>query len=214
MKTSFLTYFLFSLFVFSTSLQAQSFEGVITYKYKFKDKTGFFKPKDVKRLYGTQQKFYFKNDKYKNLLNGESQITETYLNDTLYITDKTVRAVMWVSVAKTTGKVLSHSITQKAAIIEGVSCDLLKVRTTEGNIEYYFNKAYKIDREQYSKHNYQYRAFCLEMTGGAIPLKFVFNTKKSYQEITCTDIQALNISDSVFDLPKRLPYIEKPKRMR
>jgi len=214
MKTSFLTYFLFPLFIFSASLQAQSFEGVVTYKYKFKDKTGFFKSKDVKRLHGNQQKFYFKNDKYKNLLNGESQITETYINDTLYTTNKTVRAVMWINAAKPTGKVLSHSITQRAATIDGVSCNLLKVHTTEGSIEYYFNPKYKIDREQYAKHNYQYRAFCLEMTGGAIPLKFVFDTKKSSLDITCTDIQALNISDSLFELPKGVAYIKKPKRMR
>ncbi len=214
MKTSFLTFISILLFVFPTLLQAQSFEGVVTYKYKFKDKTGFLKPKDVKKLYGTQQKFYFKKDKYKNLLNGESQITETYLNDTLYITNKTVRAVMWVNAAKNTGKVISHSITKKAAVIDGVSCDLLKVRTSEGTIEYYFNSKYKIDREQFANHNYQYRAFCLEMTDGAIPLKFVFNTKKSYLEITCTDIQALNVAESVFDLPTGVAYIQKPKRMR
>lgn len=214
MKTSFLTYFLFSLFVFSASLQAQSFEGVVTYRYKFKDKTGFLKPKDVKRLYGTQQKFYFKNDKYKNLLNGESQITETYISDTLYTTSKTVRAVMWVNTAKTTGKVLSHSISRKTTIIDGIRCNLLKVHTSEGDIEYYFSPKYKIDREQYAKHNYQYRAFCLEMTGGAIPLKFIFNKKKSYLEITCTDIETLNIAESLFDLPTGLAYIQKPKRMR
>jgi len=214
MKTSLLTFILPILFIFPTLLQGQSFEGVITYRYKFKDKTGFYKPKNVKKLHGTQQKFYFKDDKYKNMLNGESQITQTYLNDTLYITNKTVRAVMWINAAKPTGKVVSHSITQNAATIGGVSCNLLRVRTTEGTIEYYFNPAYKIDRQQYDKHNYQYRAFCLEMTDGAIPLKFVFNTKKNYMEITCTDIEELSVADSVFDLPTGLAYIQRPKRMR
>jgi len=215
MKTSFLTFILlFCLFIFPTLLQGQSFEGVVTYRYKFKDKTGFLKPKNVKKLHGTQQKFYFKGDRYKNLLNGESQITQTYINDTLYITNKTVRAVMWVSVAKTTGKIISHNITKKSAMIDGVSCDLLTVHTSEGTIEYYFNSRYKIDRKQYAKHNYQYWAFCLKMTDGAIPLKFIFNTKKNYMEITCTDIQELNIADSVFDLPTGVAYIKKPKRMR
>jgi len=114
---------------------------------------------------------------------------------------------MWVNTAKTTGKIVSHKIARKAARIGGVSCNLLTVRTSEGTIEYYFNPKYKIDREQYTKHNYQYWAFCMEMTDGAIPLKFVFDTKKNYTEITCTDIQEL-------DLPERLPYIQKPKRVR
>jgi len=214
MKTSFLTFVLLFLFVSTASLQGQSFEGVVTYKYKFKDKTGFLKPKDVKRLHGKQQKFYFKNNKYKNLLNGESQITQTYLNDTLYITNKTVRAVMWVNTTKPTGKVISHSITQNAAVIKGISCDLLEVHTTEGIIQYYFNPAYKIDYDQYTEHKYHYWAFCLEMTGGALPLKFIFDTEKSQTVITCTKLQELNIADSVFDLPKGLPIIKKPKRMR
>jgi len=163
-----------------TSIESnQYFEGVITYKYKFRDKTGFLKPKNVKKLHGTQQKFY-----------------------------------MWTNTAKTTGKVVSHKIARKAARIGGVSCNLLTVRTSEGTIEYYFNSRYKIDSEQYTKHNYQYWAFCLEMTDGAIPLKFVFKTNKNEMEITYTDIQEFNIADSVFDLPKRVPYIQKPKRMR
>jgi len=198
MKTSLLTFILFFLFIFPTLLQGQSFEGVVTYRYKFKDKTGFLKPKNV----------------YKNLLNGESQITETYINDTLYMTDKNVRAVMWTNTAKTTGKVVSHKTARKVARIDGVSCDLLTVRTSEGVIEYYFNSSYRIDREEYNKHNYQYWAFCLQMTDGAIPLKFVFNTKKNRIEITCTDIQELSIADSVFDLPTGVAYIKKPKRMR
>jgi len=214
MKTSLLTFILFFLFIFPTLLQGQSFEGVVTYRYKFKDKTGFLKPKNVKKLHGTQQKFYIKGDKYKNLLNGESQITETYINDTLYMTDKNVRAVMWTNTAKTTGKVVSHKTARKVARIDGVSCDLLTVRTSEGVIEYYFNSSYRIDREEYNKHNYQYWAFCLQMTDGAIPLKFVFNTKKNRIEITCTDIQELSIADSVFDLPTGVAYIKKPKRMR
>lgn len=214
MKTSLLTFILFLLFIFPTLLQGQSFEGVITYRYKFKDKTGFLKPKNVKKLYGTQQKFYIKGDRYKNLLNGESQITETYINDTLYMTDKNVRAVMWTNTASTIGEVVSYNITRKAARINGVNCNLLTVRTSEGSIEYYFNSAYTIDRDEYATHHYQYWAFCLEKTGGAIPLKFVFNTKKNYIEITCTDIQELSIADSVFDLPTGVAYIKKPKRMR
>ena len=121
---------------------------------------------------------------------------------------------MWVNAAKTTGKIISHSITQNAAIIKGRSCSLLSVHTTEGTIKYYFNPRYKIDRQQFANHNYQYRAFCLEMTDGAIPLKFIFNAKKSYLEITCTDIETLNISDSLFELPTGIAYIQKPKRMR
>ncbi len=214
MKTSFLTFILFFLFVSTTSLQGQSFEGVVTYKYKFKDKTGFLKSKDVKRLYGNQQKFYIKNDKYKKLLNGESKITETYLTDTLYTTNKTVRAVMWVNTTKPTGKVISHSITQNAAVIKRISCDLLEVRTSEGTIKYYFNPAYKIDYDQYTEHKYHYWSFCLETTAGALPLKFIFETKKSRMEITCTNLQELSIADSVFDLPTGVAYIKMPKRRR
>ncbi len=214
MKTSFLTFILFCLFIFPTLLQGQSFEGVVTYRYKFKDKTGFLKPKNVKKLHGTQQKFYFKDDRYKNLLNGESQITQTYINDTLYITNKTVRAVMWISAAKTTGEVISYEVVKKAAKIRGVKCDLLTVRTSEGTLEYYYNSKYKIDCKQFGKHNYQYWAFCLKMTDGAIPLKFIFNTKTNCTEITCTDIDELNVADSTFKLPRGVAYIEKPKRMR
>lgn len=213
MKTSFPIFLFLVFFISSTFLQAQDFEGVVTYKYKHRDKTNFLKPRDVKKLYGTQQKFYFKGTKYKNQLNGESKITEIYLNDTLYITNKTVRAVMWVSAAKPMGKVLSHNITRKTTTINGIRCDLLEVRTSDGTkVKYYFNSAYKIDPTQYANHNYQYWAFCLKMTDGAIPIKFVFDTKKSHTEITCTDIKRLEVKDNIFELPTRLAYIPKPER--
>jgi len=213
MKTSF-QIFLLLVFLFTSSafLQAQNFEGVITYKYKYKDKTKFLKPKEVKKLHGTQKKFYFKGAKYKSELNGESKITQIHLNDTLYTANKTVRAVMWVSAAKPMGEVLSHNITRKATTINGISCDLLKAQTSNGTIEYYFNSAYTINHQQYANHHYQHWAFCLEMTNGALPIKFVFNTQKSCTEITCTNIQTLNVDDSVFDLPRRFGIIKMPER--
>ena len=215
MKTLLSTFMLFLiLFALPAVLQAQNFEGVVTYRYKFKDRTGYWKPKEVKRLRGTQQKIYIKGDKYKKLFNGTSQKAQTYKNDTIYETDKTVRAIKWISTSKPTGKVKSHKITKNAAVINGIKCHLLTVKTTEGHIDYYYNPSYKLDDAAYSNHNYDYWAFCLEMTEGALPIKCVFDNKENYTEITCTSLEAMAISESIFDLPNDVPLIRKPRRMR
>jgi len=117
-----------SLFVLSMCLlivgttYAQNFEGVITYRYKYKDKTGFLKPKEVKKLMGNQQTMYVKNGKYRSRLNGMSKTTQTYLGrDTIYTTEEKIRAVMWIDATKKQGDILSHNITRKAALYSIIS---------------------------------------------------------------------------------------------
>lgn len=207
-----------SLFVLSMCLliagttYAQNFEGIITYRYKYKDKTGFLKPKEVKKLIGTQQTMYVKNGKYKSRLNGVSKTTQTYLGrDTIYMTEERIRAVMCIDATQKQGDILSHNITRKAARINGLKCDMLEVKTTKGALQYYFHADYTVNKEHYANHQYNWWAFCMEQTGGALPIKFILTTKKESVKLRCKRIRKQRVEENTFDLPTGVAYIEKPE---
>lgn len=213
MKTSSLLIVLLSCLFINDTLTAQTFEGVIVYNYSYTDKTGFLSKKEAKKLFGTEQTLHIKNGKYKSRLNGISKKTHIYPgNDTLYMTQDAVRAVMWINAKKQKGEILSHNLTRGAKRVKGVKCDLLEVKTTTGTLYYYFSDKYKVDSKLYAKHQYNYWAFCLEKTGGALPLKFVVDKQDETIELTCKKISLAKISDNIFTLTRGVSIIPAPER--
>lgn len=213
MKTSHSLIILFLYLFIGTPLHAQYFEGVITYGYKYKDKTGFLKPKEAKNLLGSQQTLYVKNGKYKSRLNGMSEITHTYLgNDTIYTTEANIRAVMWIDANKQKAEIYSHRLVRKAARINRLKCDMLEIKTNKGTVQYYFHPDYKVDKKYYANHHYQLWAFCMEQTDGALPLKFVLDNKEESIELLCKSIRKESIEEHTFELPTGISFIPKPER--
>lgn len=213
MKTSSLLIIVFLLCLFNNTLTAQTFEGVIVYNYSYTDKTGFLSKKEAKKLFGTEQTLHIKNGKYKSRLNGISKKTHIYPgNDTLYMTQDAVRAVMWIDAEKQKGEILSHNLTRGAKRVKGMKCDLLTVKTTTGTLYYYFSDKYKVDSKLYAKHQYNCWAFCLEKAGGALPLKLVIDKQDEIVELTYKKISKEKISNNMFALTKGVSIIPAPER--
>jgi len=193
-----------------TNIQAQNFEGVIIYDFSYKDKTGYFSPKEIKKLLGDRQIYYYKSGKYRSRLNGKWEKSSVYLGgDKICNTKKHIRAIMWVDAEKQPNEVLSYKITRDAKKIKGWRCDLLEVKTEEGTLYYYYHPKLSVDPKMYSSHHYRFLSYCISKTG-ALPIKFIYESELEYLEIVAEDINEKLIEEDVFELPAGLPEIKDP----
>ncbi len=192
--------------------QNGNFEGTVRYAFKYKDKTEKLSPKEVKKLMGNQQIYYFKSGKYKSKLNGAWEKTSYYSGgDTLHSTKKEVRALLWIYLKKAPpGEVISYKITRKAKRIKSWKCDLLEVKTTEGTILYYFHPQYPLNPESFAAHKYRFWDFCIQKTG-ALPIKFVYENNNEYLEITAEIIRERTLKAALFKAPRGYAKVKDPQ---
>ncbi len=196
------------LFVHDT--QAQNFEGIITYNFTYKDKTGYFSPKEIKRLFGDRQIYYYKLGKYRSRLNGKWEKSSFYLGgNKVSNTKKDIRAIMWVDAEAQPGEVLSYKITRHAKKIKRWNCDLLEVKTKEGTLYYYYHPRLSVEPDMYAMHHYRFLSYCISKTG-ALPIKFIYESDLEYLEIVAQDVNEKPIEENVFKLPSGLPEIKDP----
>lgn len=209
MKTSVLLVAICTCFFTYNTVQAQSFEGKITYHFTYKDKTGklFSSQKDVRNLLGNRQVYYYKHGKYRSRLNGKWEKSSFYLgDDKVYSTKKYIRAVMWLPAAKTPSEVISYKITRDAKRIKGWRCDLLEVKMEEGTILCYYHPRIGAEPDSYTSHNYRLWSYCISKTG-ALPLKFIYESNKEYLELTVDEVNEKMLEDELFELPADVSVI-------
>lgn len=200
------------LICFNIKGQENYFEGVITYDNLLIDKTGKMNPNQTKKYIGDKQVYYIDKGKYKSVLNGLLEITQYYTGkDTVYTKMKNVNTLMYTNTKENKEKIISSSIEKDITKINKFNCHVLKIRTSEGYVNYYFNDSIKIDYKLFEGHRYGLWYYCLKKTNGALPLKWVTVNSQIDLTITANEILRKELDEQIFNLPKGLPLVKSPE---
>ena len=131
-------------FTFNTFSQEIVFEGEIVYDFHFKDKTGKMTESASKKIMGTEQSYFFKENNYRSEMNGEMNFTQFYHGtDTLYFSMNNSNAVFYTDCSNPDDKVLSFKIKKANKTINNYICDLLEIVSEAGTTYYYFSEQLK-----------------------------------------------------------------------
>lgn len=196
------------------ALQSQSgtFEGEIQYALKFHDNTGTMSDQQAVQLLGTEQAYSIKSRRYRSEMNGLLQATQVYTGgDTLYSLMKGVNAILFTRVNTNPDSLISYEIKPLGEKIAGYACDLLEIKSRDGLLQYWFSKDVVVNSADFQGHQYGFWKLSLELTGGALPLKSINDTKKMRMEIVAVAVRAGKVDDAQFVLPTGLPLVPSPE---
>lgn len=191
--------------------QKKYFHGVITYDMDYIDKTGQMSKEEAKQYIGNEQKYFYKKNKYKSVMNGLLNVTQFYTGkDTLYSTVNGSNSIVYINTKYQKEKVISWRIEESQFTVLGYQCKVLEVKTSDGIMKYFFNPAVKVNKELFRNHKKGFWFFCFDKTEGALPLKWIIDSSELKLMIKAKKIETKELEDSVFKLPK-LPIIKSPE---
>jgi Domain of unknown function (DUF4412) len=198
--------------VFAAAAQTGPFEGKIVYNLKFHDKTGAMSDAQSAQYLGTEQRYYIEGGRYRSEMNGLMQMTQVYPdNDTLYTTMKGMNALLYVDARILKDEVITQTITASEEKIAGYACKLLEIKSKKGSLKYWFSEEVRADPADYQNHQYGFWKLCLELTGGALPLRLVSDDPKVLMETVAQSVVREEVDDILFVLPKGLPLTPSPE---
>lgn len=188
------------------------FEGRIIYDIQMEDKSNEMTPEQMKMFMGSEQSYTVKGHWYKTEMNGLLQIKQYYLGtDTMYMEIAGVPNLSWIDVSYEEDEILDYKIEKAVKTIDGISCDLMTIKSKEGITTYYYNSdLIRIDPLSYANHKYGFWDFFVEKTH-TLPLSGSVDDKDVKMVIHLKDIKRMSISEREFKLPK-LPRVESPDR--
>ena len=199
------------LFHFSLFSQ-ENFEGILKFKIKIQDKTGKMSDEQSKMYMGTKQIYYLKGKKYKSELDGILKIINYHEGkDTLFTKINGADNLLYTITSKEKEKVISYVFKETDSIVLGYQCELLEVKTNKGYHQYYFNKDFKSDKENYKNHKLGLWSFFTNKTGGALSLISISDTESSRNYLKLTAIERKSLNDTIFIKPKNLKLVEIPE---
>ncbi|MCH2032050.1 MAG: DUF4412 domain-containing protein [Tenacibaculum sp.] len=210
MKIKFLSFIL--LLVVNSIVAQKSFEGVITYKLSFHDKTGEMSDEEAAQFMGSEQVYYIKGNKYKSVMNGMLSMSQYYTGkDSIYTRMATGNNLMYLKSDEQKEEVLSMKEKKSAAKIMGKNCDLLDITTNEGTTQYYFTSDFKVNSEDYKNHKYGLWYYCLDKANGSLPVKLIMDTEELKLTIEAVKVETKELDDAIFELPKGMNIIKMPE---
>ena len=132
-----------------TIMQAQTFEGKITYQNTYTSKIPNATSEQFNMMMGTTQEYYIKDGNYKSSTNGTFSQWQLYVptENRLYNKMAISDTLLWNDGNSNPDEVVSYEIKKNQAEILGYKCDALIVQTKTGKATYYFSKKIKIDAE-------------------------------------------------------------------
>jgi hypothetical protein len=230
---------IFILIIFqSITVNAQSFEGKLTYKLEYKiDSLSLSKFKFSEKLSSTFYKpekynqkivYHFKDSMYKR--NGyeieTSQVIYNGKTATLYEFFTTGKGKKRVKVIDAkikfgtgetaSGKKIPVTINEidSTKIINGIKCRLITLDMGKfGKEEYWFNSdTLKINALSFSNHNFEYLNRILSISG-SFPIQMIKITD-NFGKITLTleKVEDVNISNDIFKIPDLIEMKDKDAR--
>lgn len=203
---------LFILFlIVLAGIEAQSFEGKITYQNTYKSKLPSVSSEQFTAMMGNTQEYFIKSDKYKSVTNGSFSQWQLYVpsENRLYSKMSISDTLLWSDGSVNPDPMVSYEIKKGQGEVLGYKCDALVVKTKMGQVTYYFSKKIKVDASLYRNHEYGNWAL---LTGQAnsLPLKIEMETPQFTLVSEAIEVKDMELEDSLFDLPevqaKKSPY--------
>lgn len=187
----------------------QNFEGKVTYKVSYETKN----PEVTDHLWetrlGTELDFYFKTGNYKVNSNGALVEWQLYLNKTnkIYKKIKDETSVFGTDASMVVDSLVSYETKEEVKAILGHTCKQIILICKGGTYEYHYSNKFKLDFNQYSKHEFDNWASYLKLSG-SVPLKIVIENKQYRLVMTAINIEPIPLDDSLFVMPPELKIIK------
>jgi hypothetical protein len=181
---------------------AQSFEGKITYKNKYKSKMPNVTDAQLTSMMGGKYEYFTKNGDYKSTTNGLMLQWQLYVNkdNKLYNKMASSETLTWYDGSVNKDSILKVELNEAVTDIIGYKCDELIFTCTSGVQKYYFSKKIAVDPKQFVNHKfmnwYEYIS-----RSNALPLKAVVDNAQFTWESIATEVQEMKLEKSFFELP-------------
>jgi hypothetical protein len=200
MKTK-ATLFLLSL-LFTVTSFAQTFEGKIVYKNKYKSKAPNVTDAQLTSMMGSKYEYFIKNGDYKSTTNGLLLQWQLYVNkdNKLYNKMASSEAVLWNDGAENADSILKVEHNEGVTEIIGYKCDELIFTCKSGVQKFYFNKKIAVDPKLYVNHKF-YNWYEYLSRSNALPLKAIVENNQFTWESVATEVQDMKLEASFFELP-------------
>jgi len=207
MKNLLLVFFLAPIIL----LQAQPFEGKISYENSYKSKMPNVTDLQLGGMMGTKQEYYIKGENFKSVANGTFFQWQIYLakDNKLYNKFSNSESVYWMDVSKNDDELVSANLRKNAVEILGYSCDELELTYKSGVHKYYFNSAIGVDPTPYKNFKFLNWYEFLSRSK-ALPLKISMETSQYILTSIATKIDRQTLDASQFTLPAGVAIEKSP----
>ena len=184
------------------SVNAQSFEGKITYNNTYKSKNPQVSDAQWTAMMGSTQDYFIKDGNYRSNTNGNMMNWILYIkkDSKLYSKIATSEAIMYNDVSVQGDEVLKSELKKDVTTILGYTCDELILTCKNGTQKYYFNTAIAVDPKQFENHKLG-NFYDFISKSKSLPLKSNIETQMFSIESTATSIDKMKLEDTLFQLP-------------
>lgn len=207
MKTRTTLFLLALLFTFTSF--AQTFEGKIVYKNKYKSKTSNVTDAQLNSMMGSKYEYFVKGGDYKSTTNGLLLQWQLYVNkdNKLYNKMSSEEAVRWSDCGVNADSILKVELNEGVTEILGYKCDELIFTCKSGVQKYYFNKKIAVDPKLYVNHKY-FNWYEFVLRSNALPLKAIVDIDQFSWESVATEVTEMKLEASFFELPANMPALK------
>ncbi len=204
--TTFLIAFLISICSF-----AQNFEGKIVYTNSVKSKIPNVTDEQFATMMGTTQEYFIKAGDYKSISNGSLFQYQLYINkdNKLYSKMSNSEALLWNDGSENKDEIIKSELNKGVIEILGYNCDELILTCKSGIQKYYFNSKIAVDTKSFTNHKYgNWYEFLLK--SNSLPLKIVIDNPQFTLESIATEVKAMKLENTFFDLPENAQLTKSP----
>ena len=205
------TFLFLSLIITSIWASAQTFEGKVLYQNRVTSKVKEMTDQQWTDLLGSQQEYYIKNENYKSISNGTMFSWQLYLGAENKIYNKLAKSpsVFWIDAGQQEETISKIEVVMNAATVLGYPCNMVVINTPTSVEKYFYNEKFKIDASQFEKHKYgNWAAFVAK--SNALPLKSIIEKQQFTIISEAKSIKAINLSDSLFEIPSGFQITKSP----
>ena len=195
-------YLLLLAVICTITVDAQSFEGKITYANTYKSKHPQMSDVQWATMLGSTQDYFIKGGNYRSDTNGTMMQWILFINkdNKLYSKLANSETIMYNDVTAQGDEIYESELNKNAATILGYACDELILTCKNGTQKYYFNAAIAVDPKDYINHKLG-NFYDFISKSKALPLKSTIETQLFSIESTATSVTKMNLEDSKFLLP-------------
>jgi hypothetical protein len=186
---------------FVVELQAQEFEGMISYDNSYLSKTSEMSSEQLNNLMGTEQAYVIKGNKYKSAFNGVFMSLHLYRGDEnrSYTITGQSDTIYWEDYGVSYDEAINYEIHKHQDTILGVSCDLIIVQTENSLMHFYYNSMYGVNPDLFSQHHYANWYYTISKTK-ALPLKTVVENIDFIMTSVAIEVKPMILEDGIFEI--------------
>jgi len=170
---------------------------------QYVDKQGKDITTQLKKEGGNEEHYFINASNYKSL-NERNELTQLYNSSTNTCYLSVGMELEKIDASVNFPKTFKATFKHKTELILDYECKSLLVASEIGTVTYYYSKKVKVNPTPFSKHRFGNWGNYLKKTKGALPLKFIVESKDYTLTATAVKVQRQKLENAAFDVTKIL----------